>query len=132
MSDELRHYGVVGMKWGVRRGNVDKAYAKASKKLERLDRKVQKREAKYQKRLDKYNKSKFSISPYSTKKQAPKLQKAAYKHERQVRKAAKWYNQMEREFANSNVKLSKEQKAKGENYVKLINSRDEIRVGRMV
>lgn len=35
----LEHYGVLGMKWGVRK-NPDKAYEKAGKKLERLDRRV--------------------------------------------------------------------------------------------
>ena len=39
MENELRHYGVLGMKWGVRR-NSSKTYAKASKKLSKLDKKV--------------------------------------------------------------------------------------------
>ena len=40
--DELMHYGKLGMKWGVRHGHSDKVYAKASRKLEKLDNKVQK------------------------------------------------------------------------------------------
>lgn len=37
---ELYHYGVLGMKWGVRRGKYSSAYAKSSKKLNSMDRKA--------------------------------------------------------------------------------------------
>lgn len=41
-DNELMHYGVLGMKWGVRRGRSDKVYVKAQKKMAKLDRKVDK------------------------------------------------------------------------------------------
>ena len=37
-KSELYHYGVLGMKWGIRRGNSANAYANASKKLTKLDK----------------------------------------------------------------------------------------------
>ena len=40
-EDELKHYGVLGMKWGVHR-NPQRAYEKATKKLYKLNKKSQK------------------------------------------------------------------------------------------
>ena len=38
-NDELMHYGILGMHWGVRRGRTGQTIAKAQKKMTKLDAK---------------------------------------------------------------------------------------------
>lgn len=49
-EDELMHYGVIGMKWGVKRGKASDAYSKGIKKLKKLEDK----EDKFRKKSEKY------------------------------------------------------------------------------
>lgn len=74
-GNELMHYGVLGMKWGVRK-NPSKAYSKATGKQTKLDQKVSTKKQKYDKASMKANKG---VSTRYLKKQAraDKLQSKA-------------------------------------------------------
>lgn len=123
--DELAHYGVVGMKWGVRRGNTAKAYEKASKKLRKLDRKADRMMDKAYEKKAKADKkaSSFFASEKSARKADFKAQKALRKSVVATRKAQKWLKEMENTFKNTPESLSKEQIETGKTYLERMNMR---------
>lgn len=55
-NNELKHYGVLGMKWGIRKGEYSKTFTKASKKANKLQRKASKADNKAKKHEYKYKK----------------------------------------------------------------------------
>lgn len=71
-EEDVEHYGVLGMKWGVRH-DVAKAYSKASAKKMQLENKVTKTRNKYLKKSAKAN-SGVSIKYQKKKAKADKLQ----------------------------------------------------------
>lgn len=108
VDGQLCHYGVLGMKWGVRRGNASKAFAKASKKKNKLDSRatdVQYESAKLAKKALKKESKARSERQY---KKARKIQFEAnnlnLKSAKLQKKAAKWEKKMVKTF--SEVKLS--------------------------
>ena len=81
-SDDLKHYGVLGMKWGVRRGQTKAAYAKAQKKMAKLDRKADKMLRKKYKHANPIIRTEISDGLYRS---------ATRKHDKAIAKAIRWY-----------------------------------------
>ena len=128
-ENELYHYGVIGMRWGIHRGRADKAYAKASKKLSRLNKKVEKANAKARKKAYKAEKKDMSwiASDKSVDKAKRKARKSSYKAAKKMRKAKKWYDQMEKAFAETDIKMTSEQIALGRKYTHDLDMRQTIK-----
>ena len=131
-DEELKHYGVIGMKWGVRRGKTSTAYAKASKKLKKLETKADKKQAKANKRLQRAERTRYGVSLRSPKgkirvsnKRMRQAAGAQYKADKRKKKTVKWLNKMEKVFAETQVTMSKEQVALGERYAKELLVRNE-------
>lgn len=118
-NQELYHYGVLGMKWGVRRGNTTKAYYKASKKLKKLDDRVTDAENEVIKRSAKYDNAMASRLATNRRKEKAyrKVTEASASYRKSLRKANKWYKSMESTFANTDIKLTSEQTNLGKKYL---------------
>lgn len=107
-NGELYHYGVLGMKWGVRRGRSSSAFRRASEKVDKLrDKAVEKNleSAKArQKALKKMSKATSERKYQKARKLEFEANKLAVKAAKITKKAVKLEKKMGRVF--STVKLS--------------------------
>ena len=130
-NDELKHYGVVGMKWGVRRGSIDRVNTKAAKQLAKYDKKIEKQGRKITKASQKYNKYKnsflFRKGPLEDKWER-KLNKAVYKQEKTAIKGQKFVNEMSKSMSEAGYKPKKEHIDAGKRYAEMAKKFEQKRI----
>lgn len=117
MNDVLSHYGVRGMRWGVKKGNGNIAFAKAVGKAQKLEKRAEKlkvRGAKIQyKGAKRFNQKKMVKGMRMTLK-AAKIEK----------RARKWELKMAKELSTVSVKsLTPDQKEAGKQYLHVLSQR---------
>lgn len=138
-NNELQHYGVLGMKWGVRRarkaaesGNSDKArelyskhYAKASAKVNKLNKKAADKNlkaAKLQKKaLTKETKATNEKQFQKARQQLFKANTQKLKSAKLEKKAMKFEKKMEKTFGGVKLSdVSRESVASGKKYAYML------------
>ena len=123
MEEEIKHYGVVGMRWG-RRKNVSRAFGKASKKADRLTSKSNKADRKVAKLTSKQSKYESRGDSDKANKTSAKLEKATAKRNLKQEKADKWISSMSDTFKNAKMsEISYEDLIAGQNYVTMLRKK---------
>lgn len=94
-TDELKHFGVLGMKWGIHKGKIATTYAKAKTKSKKLENKLtyatnrtRRREATYRKKGSRRHWTDRGV--LSEEKALRKYNKAKAKQMKLERKSERW------------------------------------------
>lgn len=131
-SNEMYHYGVLGMKWGVRRGRYAQSYAKGVKKLKKLDAKSDELRLEGKKRTaeaaEAKNKARRTIRASKRQRLLDKAAQldaegalALYKSEKYRKKGQKFFKSMQATFEGVDMsQLNKEDVEYGKRYLKTI------------
>lgn len=100
-TPSLQHYGVLGMRWGVRHDR-QRAYRRASKKRDRLNAKAAKKQEKADAAMSKARKAPHGATTVGRtiwENKHLKAGKKQYTADKATKKADKWMKAMEQEFA---------------------------------
>lgn len=127
-QDQLEHYGVLGMKWGVHK-NPQKAVTLANKKLKKLDEKVKKSDKKASRKVEKAFESNAKaesailfrgIKNFKASGRSRKASKVIAKVQANKLKARKWAQSMDKVFSKVKVSnVDKEAVEIGKKYVNM-------------
>ncbi len=120
MEDELKHFGVVGMRWGHRK-NPSAIFARASRKADKLKFKAAKVNKKVGSLTEK--RSKYQSKGYEEKadKLTSKLEKATAKRDKREIKADKWMRSMASTFSLTKMsEIEEEDLIAGRDYVDML------------